>query len=154
MVDPNCFVIAQSVVFIILEQQWVTELILTLSPCFDIKITESFVMLPPRHPQQRMHSSPTSLPFPGTLVNSCGAIISVNTRSKCWRVGLCSWLTSCSVSRLSSTSLRWVAPKMSHYKHICTPMLLNLCLFVFIHKLLDSSLHTCPLSPLPQNSFC
>lgn len=122
MVDPNCFVIAQSVVFTILEQQWVSlysfsggvsthTAMFPPLPCFDIKIKVQPIPLSFYHFD--IHSSacihlPLALSFPGTLANSCGAIISVNTRSKCWRVAPCSWLTSYSASQLSSTSLRWV----------------------------------------------
>lgn len=58
-------------------------------------------------PWQQQHFNPAHSSYPGTLVSSCGAIITVNTRLKCWLVAPCSWLTSCSVSRPSSTSLRW-----------------------------------------------
>lgn len=64
---------------------------------------------------------PSALSFLGILVNSCGAIITVNTRLKYWLVALCSWLTSCSASQLSSTSRRWVAlavPKTSFIRGI------------------------------------
>lgn len=66
LVDPNCFVIAQSVVFAILEQQWVSVYSFSRRvnaptagfsplPCFNIKSKVQllcFVILPPSCPQK------------------------------------------------------------------------------------------------------
>lgn len=70
MVDPNCFVIAQSVVFAILEQQWVPNCSFSkglkphLARCpqlhVDSRVTGVLcVISAPWHPQQLLYSSST-----------------------------------------------------------------------------------------------
>lgn len=55
MVDPNCFVFAQSVVFAILEDEWVSVVFFLYCLLCEVPITA----LPPQHLRYRLSSPPT-----------------------------------------------------------------------------------------------